>query len=204
MMKKLSLAAVLATAALVFGAAFSAAKDETPAGAQIGKAAPDFTLKDQNGKVVKLSDLKGKIVVLQWFNPDCPFILRHYEEGTFNKLNDKYAGKGVVELAINSTEESTPGVNKQFAGSHGVKFPMLDDSNSTVARAYGARSTPHMFVIDKDGKLAYKGAIDNDPEGEKKDRVNYVSKALDELLAGKPVSTPETKSYGCGVHYKGD
>ena len=120
---------------------------------------------------MKLSDYKGKIVVLQWFNEDCPFIQRHYEAKTFSSLNDKYADKGVVQLAIDSTGASTPADNQKWVSSHALKFPILQDRDHKVAKAYGARTTPHMFVIDKDGKVAYTGAIDNDPEGDKTDRI---------------------------------
>jgi peroxiredoxin len=183
-------------------ATLRAAGQAAPAsGVAIGQAAPSFSAKDQNGKDVSLSDFKGKIIVLEWMNPDCPFVQRHYDEKTFVKLDQQYASKGVAHIAINSTDEATAAVDKKFADEHGVKYPILADVHGKIAKAYGAKSTPHLFVIGKDGQLAYKGAIDNDPDGEKKDRINYVAKALDELLAGKPVSTPETKSYGCGVHY---
>jgi len=175
--------------------------EQPPTGVRPGDRAPDFALKNQDGKEVKLSDYKGKIVVLQWFNEDCPFIQRHYEAKTFTALSDKYADKGVVQLAIDSTGASTPADNQKWVSSHALKFPILQDRDHKVAKAYGARTTPHMFVIDKDGKVAYTGAIDNDPEGDKTDRTNYVAQALDELLAGKSVSKPETKSYGCGVEH---
>src|SRR6476646_10116571 len=185
--------AVALSVALLGGMAVRAAekqqdKVEQPTGVRPGDRAPDFALKNQDGKEVKLSDYKGKIVVLQWFNEDCPFIQRHYEAKTFSSLNDKYADKGVVQLAIDSTGASTPADNQKWISSHALKFPILQDRDHKVAKAYGARTTPHMFVIDRDGKIAYSGAIDNDPEGDKSDRVNSVAQELDELLGGKYVS----------------
>jgi peroxiredoxin len=202
MRRSLSTIVVALAVALLGGLAVRAAeKPEQAEGVRPGDRAPDFALKNQDGKEVKLSDYKGKIVVLQWFNEDCPFIQRHYEAKTFSTLNDKYADRGVVQLAIDSTGASTPQDNQKWVSSHALKFPILQDHDHKVAKAYGARTTPHMFVIDKDGKVAYSGAIDNDPEGDKTDRVNYVAQALNELLAGKSVSKPETKSYGCGVEH---
>ena len=170
---------------------------------QPGAQAPNFTLTDAvSGKKVSLSDYSGKIVVLEWTNPQCPFVQRHYKEGTMTGLADKYKEKGVVWLAIDSNSSETADDNRKFAQENHLPYPVLDDSASSVAKSYRARSTPDMFIIDKEGKLAYQGAIDNDPDGEKgAARVNYVDQALTELLAGKSVSTPETKSYGCGVHY---
>src|SRR4051812_21384658 len=200
---------VVAAALLIAVGAGARAEDEkkadgSPDGARVGQPAPDFALKDQDGKDVKLADYKGKIVVIHWFNADCPFVQDHYKQKTFAKLGEKYGDKGVVQLAIDSSEDASAAADKKFADANGVKYPILVDAGGKVAKAYQAKTTPHMFVIDKDGKVVYKGAIDNDPDTEKpeKDRVNYVAKALDEILAGKPVSTPETKSYGCGVHYK--
>ena len=164
-----------------------------------GDEAPAFSLQDQNGKTANLSDYKGKIVVLEWFNDGCPFVQRHYKAKT---MNDKYKDKDVVWLAINSTAGKKPADNKSAAESMNVDHPILADTDSSVAKAYGAKSTPDMFVIDKDGKIAYEGAIDNDPDGTKADKVNYVDKALSEILAGKSVSEPQTESYGCHVHYQ--
>ena len=168
---------------------------------KVGGAAPDFELKDANGKTVKLSDFNGKIIVLEWTNPGCPFVQRHYREHTMANLASEYKDKGVVWLAINSGSDDGIAVNKAWVEKNHLAYPVLDDSKGTVGKEYGAKSTPHMFIIDRDGKLAYAGGIDNDPEGDNPHRVNYVKKALDELLAGQSVSTPVTKSYGCGVHY---
>ena len=171
------------------------------AGVKPGDDAPAFSLQDQDGKTVSLSDFKGKTVVLEWFNDGCPFVQRLYKAKEMNDTADKYKDKDVVWLAINSTSGKKSADNKSAAETMGVDHPILADTDSTVAKAYGAKSTPHMFIIDKDGKIAYTGAIDNDPQGDKSDKVNYVDKALTEMLAGKPVSEPQTASYGCGVHY---
>ncbi len=193
-MRKL-LIPVMAIVALVFAA-------QARAAVKVGEQAPDFSLQDQNGKTVSLSDFKGKIVVLEWFNDGCPFVQRHYKARTMNELADKYKDKDVVWLAINSTNGKTVADNKTAADSLGVNHPILADVDTKVAKEYGAKSTPHMFITDKDGKVAYEGGIDNDPSGDKSDRVNYVDKALSELTDGKSVSQPETAHYGCGVHYK--
>lgn len=167
-----------------------------------GSAAPDFSLMDQNGKKVSLSDYKGKIVVLEWFNEGCPYVQRHYKNGEMNTLAGKYAAKDVVWLAINTNSKKKAEDNKKIAESWKMDRPILLDGDGQVAKAYHAKTTPHMFIINTDGKVVYSGAIDNDPDNKKGDkRVNYVAKALDELLAGKTVSEPETKPYGCGVKY---
>jgi peroxiredoxin len=166
-----------------------------------GSSAPQFSLQDQNGKTVNLSDYAGKIVVLEWTNPECPFVKRHYAAKTMTTLADQYAKQDVVWIAINSTGTATNASNLAWANANNIEYPILNDSKGDTGHAYGAKSTPDMFIIDKTGKIAYDGAIDNDPSGDSTSKVNYVAKALDEVLAGKPVSTPETKSYGCGVHY---
>ena len=205
MRKVLIPAAALLAVALTLSTRAIADHHEGEAKATIGKAAPDFTLKDQDGKTVKLADLKGKVVVLEWFNQGCPYVVKHYKTTkTMNATADKYKDKDVVWLAINTTGK-TDAENKETAQAWNITRPILNDTTTSVAQAYGAKATPHMYVIDKEGKLAYMGAIDDDPSesAEKGDKaVNYVAKALDEVLAGKPVSTPETKAYGCGVKYK--
>jgi peroxiredoxin len=174
---------------------------DAPAGPpQVGQPAPAFTLEDQNGKSVSLSDLKDKIVVLEWINPACPFVVRHYREGTMTGLASKYADK-VVWVAINSTAGAGNDLNKRWTDQHKLGYAILNDSAGAVGQAYGATNTPNMFIIDAKARIVYKGAIDDDPRGNKPDRVNYVDQALTELLADKPVSTPETKAYGCTVKY---
>jgi peroxiredoxin len=170
---------------------------------KIGQTAPAFTLQDQDGKDVSLTDYAGKVVVLEWTNPRCPYVQRHYREQTMIKLSNAYRDKGVVWLAINSTHDTANADNKQWVEKNGLKYPVLNDSTGKVGHAYNAKTTPDMFVIDKDGKLAYAGAIDDDAEGEKdaSARINYVEKAMDQLLSGQAVVTSETKPYGCGVKY---
>lgn len=171
----------------------------------VGSPAPDFTAKDINGKDVQLSELKGKTVVLEWVNYDCPFVKPHYTEGTMTMSNlaRKYAAKDVVWLTINSTNYATAESNKQWAESKKLPQTVLVDSSGVVGRLYKATNTPQLFVIDKSGKLVYEGAIDNAPQGKVPDSgyVNYVDKALAELIAGLPISTPQTKPYGCTVKY---
>jgi peroxiredoxin len=185
---------------LVGVVAVNAAEKKQAAGT-VGSEAPGFALQDQNGKEVKLSDYAGKVVVLEWWNEGCPYVQRHAQEGTMKKLAEKYKDDGVVWLAISSNEGVGNEQNKKAAEKYGLSYPILNDSATSVARSYGAKATPHMFVIDKKGKIAYSGAIDNDPEAEKKDDVNYVAKAVEALLAGETVSVAETKAYGCGVKY---
>jgi peroxiredoxin len=181
---------------------------ETETGAAIGTKAPTFTLKDTDGKEVKLSDYAGKIVVLEWFNPQCPFVVAaHEKEGALRDMSAKVARDGVVWLSINSGAPGKEGagaeVSKKMREEWKIGNPILIDESGDVGRMYGAKTTPHMFIIDAKGMLAYRGALDNAPrgkvEGEKK--INYVEDALAELKAGKPVTTKETRAYGCSVKY---
>ena len=194
------LAGLILPAAWVFGAA-ATGKDPN--------AAAVFTLTAQDGQKVELSALtaKGQIVVLEWVNPECPFVKAHYQADTMTmkKLAEKYTkDKKVVWLAINSTNVTTPEQNQEFVKQHELPYPILLDTTGKVGKLYKAATTPHLFIIDDKGKIVYRGAIDNAPLGKKPEKdayVNYVEKALDELLAGKAVSTPATKSYGCSVKY---
>jgi peroxiredoxin len=171
-------------------------------GAGVGDAAPDFTLTDQDGNSVTLSKIEG-VRVLEWLNPDCPFVKRHYKAGTMKTLAGKYEAEGVTWLTINSTNYMDRGDNKTFHDSNGLPQAILVDQDGTVGHLYGAATTPHMFVIDPSGTIVYEGAIDDDPRGSKSGgATNYVSAALDETLAGESVSTRETKPYGCSVKYK--
>jgi len=168
--------------------------------------APDFTLKNYDGKEFKLADFKGKIVVLEWINPECPFVRYHYEKkSTIKELAKKYKEKKIVWLAINSTNFHKTEDNKKFAEKNKISHPILDDSSGKVGRAYHATNTPHMFIINTDGNIVYNGAIDNAPLGrvpKDKEYVNYVDKALEELTSGKTISIAKTKPYGCTVKYK--
>ena len=163
--------------------------------------APTFTLIDQNGKTHNLSDYAGKIVVLEWLNPECPFVVRHYEANTMVTLANDYAGNDVIWLGINSTKHFDQGQNRAFAEKYNLPYPVLNDNTGQVGRLYNAKTTPHMFVIDKGGSLAYQGAIDDDPTGNKSEKINYVKAVLEELLVDKAVTEKETKPYGCSVKY---
>ncbi len=172
---------------------------------QAGKTAPAFTLNSFDGTAISLSDYTGKIVVLEWLNPECPYLRYHYEkEKTMIELADKYKDKDVVWLAVNSTKHLTPETDKEFADKHNLDYAILSDSSGVVGRAYGAKTTPHIFIIDTDGNIAYDGGIDNAPLGippAGEALINYVDKALAELIDGRTVSTLNTKPYGCSVKY---
>jgi peroxiredoxin len=178
------------------------ADDQKESGVSVGAKAPDFTLQNQNGKNVSLHDFAGKIVVLEWTNPECPFVQRVYKEKTMQTLASQYQDKGVVWLAINSGASTTNDAAKEWAAVQNISYPELNDASGTTGKAYHATNTPDMFIITSDGTVAYEGAIDNDPDGDKSsDKINYVHQALDEILSGKSVSTPQTKPYGCSVKY---
>ena len=176
---------------------------------ETGKPAPDFTGTDINGKTVKLSDYKGKIVVIESYNSDCPFCNNQYKTGAMQELQSDLASKGVVWLLVNSVNPNnsshrTPDQAKQeIAGKKIITTAWLDDSSGAVGHLYGMKTTPHMFVVDKTGTLVYDGAIDNkpDPMHDPRTARNYVREAMDALIAGKPVPVAQTKPYGCGVKY---
>ena len=180
------------------------------ANAPAGQPAPDFAVTDLSGKPAKLSDYKGKTVVLEWHNFGCPFVQKHYRSGNMQALQKKY-GSDVVWLAVNSTNKSSsdwtdpPVLTKQLAEFGASPARYLVDEAGTVGKAYGARTTPHMYIIDGTSKVVYNGAIDDkrstNPE-DVKGAKNYVVAALDEIKAGKPVSTPNTTPYGCSVKYR--
>ena len=178
---------------------------------EVGEPAPAFTLKDTSGKTHSLSDYKGKFVVLEWFNEGCPFVKKHYTSGNMQKLQKEYTGKDVVWLSINSSAEGEQGhVTPETAPKTISDWKMdatkiLLDHDGKVGKTYGAKTTPHMFVIDKEGKLVYQGAIDSKPTpntADVNDAENYVKVALDNSMAGKPVENSSTKPYGCSVKYK--
>jgi peroxiredoxin len=175
--------------------------------AKVGEKAPDFTLTDTSGKTFSLADAtkEGKIVVLEWFNPECPVVVNHHEKNpTFKNMVGEFSGKDVVIVAINSTAAGKPGSEKSLnadkAKAWGMNYPVLLDADGKVGRQYGAKTTPHMFVIDKNGTLAYAGAIDNGSAAKTGD-TNHVTQAVNELLAGQTVTTAETRPYGCSVKY---
>jgi peroxiredoxin len=201
-MKK-SLVAAALISSLISGAAFAAAS--------VGQPAPDFSLTDVNGKPVKLSDFKGKHVVLEWHNPACPFVVKHYDSNNMQGLQTKYDAKDTVWLSINSTAKG----HQDFMADDKLKGYLTEkkaapdaystDADGKVGQMYGAKTTPHMYVINPAGMLVYAGAID-DKKGTSKDEVktakNFVVTALEESKAGKPVTTATTQPYGCSVKYK--
>ncbi len=170
-----------------------------------GRSAPDLELKSFDGRTYKLSDLEGRIVVLEWFNMECPFSKYHHDtKPTMVDLANKYKDKEVVWLAVNSTSHTSAEANVAFAKEHKLTYPIIDDRSGQIGRAFGARTTPHMFVIDKDGVIVYQGAIDNAPMGKVEANVanvNYVDQAISQLLAGQPVTMSTTPPYGCSVKY---
>jgi len=175
---------------------------------RLGEPAPDFTLADQSGKAVKLSEAKGKFVVLEWFNEGCPFVKKHYRFNNMQGLQKKYGNKGVVWYSIISSNKGKQGHMTPAQASGKLKTmsskAILLDESGDVGRLYGAKTTPHMFVVDKKGVLIYMGGIDDTPSADPNDiknSKNYVAAALDEALAGKPVSTPSSSPYGCSVKY---
>jgi len=183
-----------------------------PALAQVepGEPAPDFSLKDSKDNSQKLSAYLGKFVVLEWLNPECPFVKKHYSGGNMQKLQKEYTSKGVIWLSIIS---SAPGQQGHCTGPqaeanrkdmNASPTAVLLDPSGDVGQKYGAKTTPHMFIINPDGKVIYAGAIDsiNSPKSADCDKAtNYVRETLDAALAGKPVPTSQTKSYGCNVKY---
>lgn len=180
------------------------------AAVEVGKPAPEFTGTDSNGKSHKLSDFKGKVVVLEWTNPECPFVVKHYDSNNMQKLQEEFTAKDVVWLTINSSAEGQQGhqtgeeANKYITEKGAKATARLLDSSGEIGKTYGAKTTPHMFVIDKDGTLVYAGAIDDNDSAKAEDAAtakNHVREALNELLAGKPVTTAQTNPYGCSVKY---
>jgi peroxiredoxin len=199
MKRTLALFAVIGLA----GAAFAAV--------ETGKSAPDFTATDIHGKTVKLSDYKGKIVVLESYNLDCPFCANHFKTGAMQELQQEVTSKGGVWLLVNSvnpknsSHRSPEAAQKEWAAEKMKATVWLDDSSGAIGRLYGMKTTPHMFVIDKDGTLVYQGAIDDQasPGHDPRKARNYVREAVNQLVAGEKVSVSETKPYGCGVKYGG-
>ena len=178
--------------------------------ATIGQAAPDFTLTGADGKPHALADFKGKFVVLEWTNPQCPFVHKFYDSGTMQNLQKEETGKGVAWLRINSSAQGKEGYQSVDSLAAYVKdknvasTESLLDPTGKVGHMYGARTTPHMFVINPKGELIYAGGIDDTPSSEASDIAtakNYVKAALDEAMAGQAVSTPTSRPYGCSVKY---
>ena len=183
------------------GAAFAAA--------EVGKPAPDFTATGIDGKTYKLSDYKGKIVVLESYNLSCPFCANHFRTGAMQELQGDMTGKGVVWLMVNSVNPRHPNYRshdaavKEWTDEKMKATAWLDDSSGKIGKAYGMKTTPHMFVIDKDGTLVYDGAIDDtaDTDHDPRKARNYVRETVNHLLAGEKLAVTQTKPYGCGVKY---
>ena len=179
------------------------------AAAEVGKPAPEFTATDINGQTHKLSDYKGKIVVLESYNQDCPFCHNHYRTGAMQELQRDLTAKGVVWLIVNSVSPSYPShrsveaARKEWTKEKINATAWLDDSSGTVGHAYGMRTTPDMFVINPAGILVYEGAIDDrpSPSGDPRTARNYVREAVQRIQAGEKVLVSQTKPYGCGVKY---
>lgn len=192
------------TLAVAGTVAAGAAGENPPA---IGDKAPDFALKCTGGGTHSLADYKGKIVVLEWTNPGCPVVVRHYKDGLMQATQKAAKEKGVVWLAINSTNPEhrdyrEPQALKEIFSERNTAYSaLLMDADGKAGKAYDAKTTPHMYIIDAEGKLVYNGAIDNDTGGKNPERINHVLAALDELLAGNPVTVSTTKPYGCTVKY---
>jgi peroxiredoxin len=182
----------------------------THAAPSVGQAAPQFAARDAAGKAVKLSDYRGKFVVLEWTNPNCPYVRKHYNSGNMPATQADATGKGVVWLSIDSTAKNS-GEHMEPAKvlawqkeRKSAPTALLVDQDGAIGRAFGARTTPHMYIVDPDGRLVYAGGIDSIPSSNPSDipkAVNYVRTSLAEALAGKPVSNPVTRPYGCSVKY---
>ena len=201
-MKRVISAVLFSTALLATGASL--------AQAVVGQTAPAFSAIDTAGRTVSLADFKGKFVVLEWMNPDCPFTQKHYKSGNMPATQRDAKAKGAVWLAVNTASKDTgdyrPPAELQtwMKAQNASETAVLMDSDSKIARAYAARTTPHMYIVDPQGRLIYAGAIDSKPTANPADvqtATNYVRQALGEALSGKPVSQSTTRAYGCAVKY---
>jgi peroxiredoxin len=175
-----------------------------PKTAKVGEPAPAFTLKDSTGQERKLSDYKGKIVVLEWTNAECPVVQERYKIKTMAKAfqQAKEVNKNVVWLAINTTYNTNAEKNNVWIKQNAIEYPILLDVDGVVGKLYDARNTPHMYVIDQQGILRYHGAIDDNKTGDKTDPTNYVVNAIKQITAGETVAPDHVKPYGCSVKYK--
>lgn len=193
---------------LLLGATIFSTKANT---AEVGKPAPDFTLKDSHGKTHKLSDYKGKIVVLEWVNFDCPFVRKHYESGNMQKLQQEMASKGIIWLSVCSSAEGKQGnfsneeINSRIAKYKAAPTAYLIDEPGTVGKLFDARTTPNMYVISPGQTLAYEGAIDDKPGADMNSislSLNYVRESVYSLISGGEIKVQTSKPYGCAVKYK--
>jgi peroxiredoxin len=198
----------LLTALLTLAVSTALFAADSPA---VGTTAPDFSLTDSKGKTQSVSQYKGKYVVLEWFNPDCPFVKKHYGSGNMQKLQEEFTAKGVTWLTIDSSAPGLEGnltaeqAEKKMAEWKTKQTALVLDPDGKAGRSYGAKNTPHMFVINPEGKIIYEGAIDSKATPSPSDiagSTNYVKVALEESMAGKTVSNANTKPYGCSVKYK--
>ena len=190
---------------------FAAMAGSALAAATVGKAAPDFTLSDLSGKTVRLADFNGRHVVLEWHNPNCPFVVKHYDSGNMPALQARFDAKETVWLSINSTHPShqdymkADKLKRYLSDKGATPDAYLLDLEGNVGIEYAARTTPHMYVVNPSGTLVYAGAID-DKRSTRLDDVktaqNYLVAAVEESRAGKPVSTSSTSPYGCSIKYK--
>lgn len=200
---RLSRRAVLA---FVLPVALAAASPQTATAVAVGAIAPAFELRDAKGATHRLADYAGKVVVLEWVNPNCPFSDRHAREKTMSALAAQHGE--VTWLGINSTAAShkdflAPAAMDAWAVKNGIGYALLEDASGAIGKAYDAKTTPHLIVVGADGKVAYNGAIDNDPPGKLAvaERDNYVGRALTALAGGQVVDPATTKPYGCSVKY---
>jgi len=200
-MKRYSIGLILGLVMMFSAAAFAA---------RVGDPAPDFTATDSNGKAQKLSDYKGKFVVLEWTNQGCPYTRKHYESGNMQKLQKEWTQKGVVWFTVVSSAPGAQGYvtaeqeNAYVKKVNAAPTAVLLDPKGDLGHMFAAKTTPHMFIIDPSGKLIYNGAIDDHPTTDVSDipgSVNYVSQALEQAIAGKPVAEAATRPYGCSVKY---
>ena len=195
----------------LIAAAFAAALPLTALAAPtVGQPAPAFTGKDMHGKTVNLADLKGKYVVLEWHNQGCPFVVKHYESGNMQKLQKELTGQGAAWITVISSAPGKQGhvtaaeEEAYLKAQNATPTDVVFDEDGKIGQAYGAKTTPHMFVIDEKGVLVYAGAIDDKPSTDKADvegAKSYVLAAYDDLKAGRPVATSSTAPYGCSVKY---
>ena len=202
--RRLSLAACLTTAAILLTAALALFA------ARVGEAAPDFTATDSTGKTQHLADYRGKYVVLEWHNNGCPYTRKHYESGNMENLQREWTARGVVWFTVISSAQGEQGYmtaeqeNQYMQQMHAAPTAALLDPSGDLGHLYSAKTTPDMFIINPEGVLIYEGAIDNRATPDASDipgATNYVSQALTEAMAGRPVSVPVSQPYGCGVKY---
>ena len=204
MLRRTLITSAVSVGALVFSPWLRAAPS-------VGQMAPDFTLLDTAGKSVRLSDFKGKHVVLEWVNPGCPYVRKHYGSNNMQTTQKEVVAGGVVWLAINSTEEASSDYQtpeelaRWMSDSKAAATHTLMDPQGTVGQAYGARTTPHMYIVNPQGQLIYAGGIDSIPSSSADDvkkAVNYVKQGVTQALAGQALSNPTTRPYGCSIKYK--